>query len=626
MDHWAKVKRLHQAALAKDPSQRESFLDEACAEDATVRAEVQSLLAYEHAAAGFMESPALVVAAAAWRAEPLSFAGRTLGHYDVQSLLGAGGMGEVYLARDSRLDRAVALKVLPPDFAQDRDRVERFVREARAASALNHPNVATIYDVGQSDDIPFIAMEYVDGITIAARLADRALTTAEIIDITVQVADALDAAHANGITHRDIKPANVMLTSRGRVKVLDFGIAKSGRLEDVRPVDEPAAEAGTDVGRVIGSVPYMSPEQVLGREVDHLSDLFSLGVTLYEMSTRRQPFTGATPAETMHRILHEEPLPMTEVQESASAALARITFKCLEKSRERRYQTAGELLEDLHPLKRQADDVTDPMPGSDRRHNLPSPLTSFVGRVRETGQVRSLLRRTRLLTLTGAGGCGKTRLALYVTSIVAGEFRDGVWTVDLASLSERDLIAQAVAATLGIRDGPGRSLTDTLVEYFRARHILLVLDNCEHLIDACARIIDPLLAAAPGLHVLVTSREGLGIAGEGVWRVPSLSVPDETVVTPDALLQFESVRLFADRARAVQPAFEVTASNVVAVREICGRLDGIPLAIELAATRLNVLSVDQIKARLNDRLDMSGSLHPAGSSHTCEWRIRTSLQ
>ncbi len=233
MDRWKTVKRLYEAALAIEAPRRTAFLDDACAEDATLRDEVQSLLAYEQAAGVFMESPALeVVARGMSRESSETLLGRTLAHYQVQSLLGAGGMGEVYLAHDSRLERTVALKILPPDLAMDGERMQRFVREARAASALNHPNVATIYELGESDDVLFIAMEYVEGETIAARVSDRVFTAPEIVDIAIQVADALEAAHGKDITHRDIKPANLMLTPTGRVKVLDFGVAKTAPRED----------------------------------------------------------------------------------------------------------------------------------------------------------------------------------------------------------------------------------------------------------------------------------------------------------------------------------------------------------------------------------------------------------
>src|SRR5688572_27704113 len=308
MEQWATVKQIHQAVLDRAASERTVFIDEICAGDETLRREVQSLLAYEEEAESFMELPALEVTASVWsEEEDEALVGRVLSHYHIVSFLGAGGMGEVYLAQDPRLDRTVALKILPADLASDPDRMQRFTREAKAASALNHPNVAIIHDVGESDGIRFIVMEHVEGQTLATKIAGRALGVGEVIDIAVQVADALDAAHSKGITHRDIKPANLMLTPRGQVKVLDFGIAKMMRSEEAPITGEWSADGQTAVGSVIGSAAHMSPEQIVGREVDCRSDLFSLGVALYEMTTGRLPFMGATRAEMIDRILHAPP-------------------------------------------------------------------------------------------------------------------------------------------------------------------------------------------------------------------------------------------------------------------------------------------------------------------------------
>jgi len=299
MDHWTTVKRIHQSALDVDPSERAALVDGLCGGDEALRREVHSLLTYATDAESFLERRAAdIMTATAPSGEPheTALVGRTVSHYQVLSLLGAGGMGEVYLACDSRLDRTVALKILPGEFAADPERMQRFAREARAASALNHPNVATIYDVGESDGIRFIVMEHVEGETIAGRIG-RPLRPSEVVDIAVQAADALDVAHAKGITHRDIKPANLMLTHRGVVKVLDFGVAKVNRSEEVRPHGDWTVEPVTAVGSVVGSGPYMSPEQVVGGDADPRSDVFSLGVVIYQMATGQLPFSGSTRAE-----------------------------------------------------------------------------------------------------------------------------------------------------------------------------------------------------------------------------------------------------------------------------------------------------------------------------------------
>ncbi len=355
MDHWTTVKRIHQSALDVDPSERAAFVDELCGGDEALRREVHSLLTYATDAETFLERPAADIATAP-PSEPheTTLVGRTVSHYQVLSLLGAGGMGEVYLACDSRLDRTVALKILPGELAADPERMQRFAREAKAASALNHPNVATIYDVGESDGIRFIVMEHVEGETIAVRMG-RPLTPSEVVDIAVQAADALDVAHAKGITHRDIKPANLMLTHRGQVKVLDFGVAKVNRSEEVRPHGDWTVEPVTAVGSVVGSGPYMSPEQVVGGDVDPRSDVFSLGVVIYQMATGQLPFSGSTRAELTDHILHAAPEPMMQLNPALPPELERVTLKCLDKRRDDRYQSARELLTDLWPLKRQLD-------------------------------------------------------------------------------------------------------------------------------------------------------------------------------------------------------------------------------------------------------------------------------
>lgn len=278
----------------------------------------------------------------------------SLAHYRILSLLGKGGMGEVFLAEDTRLFRKVALKVLLPEVAEDKDKLARFVQEARAASALSHPNAAHIYEIGEANGRHFLAMEYIEGHTLETRLSGEPLPMAEITSIASQVTDALEAAHARGIVHRDIKPANLMIDPRGHVKVLDFGLAKilpiSGT--EIPASSQLATQFLTSGGVVLGTVSYMSPEQALGRDVDHRTDLFSLGVVMYQMASGKLPFAGASAQETLARILQSPPDSLARLNYELPEEFERIVRKCLEKDRARRYQSAKELLVDLRNLER----------------------------------------------------------------------------------------------------------------------------------------------------------------------------------------------------------------------------------------------------------------------------------
>jgi eukaryotic-like serine/threonine-protein kinase len=279
-----------------------------------------------------------------------------ISHYQIRSKLGSGGMGEVYLAEDTNLGRTVAIKLLPNEVASDPERLRRFVQEAKAASALKHPNVASIYELGEFEDTRFIAMEHVEGETLEAKLKGTPLELNKLLDIAIQTTDALDEAHSKGIVHRDLKPGNIMITNRGQVKVLDFGLAKV--LQPAGPQSEASklnTQTGTEPGLVMGTVQYMSPEQALGKQVDHRSDIFSLGILLYQMASGRLPFAGNAVTETINKIINTPPDALARLNYAIPSELDHIVRKCLEKDPDNRYQSAHDLLIDLRNLKRDTD-------------------------------------------------------------------------------------------------------------------------------------------------------------------------------------------------------------------------------------------------------------------------------
>jgi predicted ATPase len=517
-------------------------------------------------------------------------------------------MGEVYRARDPRLDRAVAIKILPAELSADADHLHRFEREARSASALNHPNVVTIYELAQDGSTHFIAMELIEGQTLRQLLASGALPIRRAIEIAAQVAEGLARAHEAGIAHRDLKPDNLMISSDGFVKILDFGLAKAAtRTAELQETRE-LSGWHTQPGVVVGTVQYMSPEQASGALFDFRSDQFSFGLVLYEMVTGKRAFSRSTAAETLVAIMREHAEPIAAQNPDAPAPLCWAIERCLAKDPDKRYVSTRDLARELAAIRDRFSEKparqAEPRPA-----NIPVQRTVFVGREKEIAAAKEMLlsKDVRLVTITGPGGIGKTRLAVEIASGLQEHYPGGVHFVPLSPLRDPGLISSLIVQALGIRETGGQSSLEQLKRHLQdSAHapVLFLLDNFEHLIQAAPLVAD-LLAIAPNLKVLVTSRAALHVYGEREFPVPALGVPDaQTKTSLDALSHFPAVALFVQRALAAKPDFELSQQNASTVIEICARLDGLPLAIELAAARVKVLSPSAMRTRLASRLQL----------------------
>jgi eukaryotic-like serine/threonine-protein kinase len=367
-ERWQRVERLYHSALKVATDQRASFLRGECHDDDELRKEVESLLSYEDSAAGFIESPALTIAAKLVAEdstnEPAGPAVDTVvsERFRILEKLGGGGMGVVYKAEDAKLRRLVALKFLPTELSRDPQALQRFQREAYAASALNHPNICTVYDVDDSQGHPFIAMELLEGQTLESRIGVQPLPSSELLDLAIQISEGLEAAHTRGIVHRDIKPSNIFVNDRGQCKILDFGLAKlqesdatdEQRVTVVRTVanvESLSDRSITRTGIAIGTASYMSPEQIRGEKLDARTDVFSFGLVLYEMATGRRAFKGDTGLVLHAAILEEKPTSVRELNPEFPAKLECIIDKALEKNREQRYQSVSEMRTDLQTIK-----------------------------------------------------------------------------------------------------------------------------------------------------------------------------------------------------------------------------------------------------------------------------------
>ena len=562
---------------------------------------------------------------------------RRVGPYLILGRLGAGGMGEVYLARDPRLERDVALKMLPVEVARDHERMALFRKEALALAAVNHPNIATIFGFEETDTGTLVlVLERVEGITLAARLASGAMPPAEALQVCAQVAEALEAAHARGVIHRDLKPGNIMVSSRGKVKVLDFGLASHvARSTDASPArtqvtdalhegpaDETAIAGDPSSHSISGTPSYMSPEQIQGLPQDERTDVFAFGCVLYECFTGTRCFHGDSVRDVWNSILHATPdwnrLPL-----ATPGRIRKLLEHSLERSSDQRLASMHEArieIEETLGIRRTASLSRDEQAAG----RLPLQSTSFVARKGAIEDCLGLFETARLLTITGVGGVGKTRLAIRLAEMLVSEFPDGVWFVDLAPVTDPERVPKTVANVLGISEEPSVPLAQAIGRHLTSRRALIVLDNCEHLLGACAELVHSLIAAVPGVKVIATSREGMSIPGESTYAVPSMSLPDTRQSHDiEAIRATEAAQLFVERAVLARPEFVLDDKEAPAVVEICRQLDGIPLAIELAAARIRVLSAQQILAKLHDRFRLLAGGKAAVPRHQT---LRASIQ
>ncbi|MEU1981704.1 protein kinase [Nocardia sp. NPDC019395] len=531
--------------------------------------------------------------------------------------IGRGGFGVVYRCTQQALDRIVAVKILSGD--SDEGNRARFVREQRAMGRLTgHPNIVPVLEQGVTDGgrLYLVTPYYASGSLESRVRRNGPLPVEEVLQLGVKIAGALESAHQVGIVHRDVKPGNILLTDYGEPALTDFGIAHI------------AGGFRTAEGTVTGSPAYTAPEVLEGGTPTPAADVYGLGATLFSALTGHAAYERRTGEKVVAQFLRITTQPLPDLREQGIAgdvsALAEAAMnrdpaarpsaagfgeRARGVQRRHGYSVGAMALRDTpdRPVRDEATPVPRPRAGTlpDRSGNLPLELTSLVNRRTELAEVKNLLSTSRLVTLTGTGGVGKTRLALRAAAQVTRDYADGVWLVDLADVSDAAILVDIVAATVGVRDESTLPLIDVLVQFLCTRDTLLVLDNCEQLVQAVAELNEQMLRICPDLRILVTSREPLNIAGEAVLRVAPLSVPDPgREPSLKGLPRFDAVTLFAERAAAAVPGFELDEDNKGTVAGICARLDGLPLALELAAARMRTLSPEQILQRLNDRYSL----------------------
>jgi non-specific serine/threonine protein kinase len=537
--------------------------------------------------------------------------GQQLGNYRLVRLLGRGNFADVYLAEHIHLNVQAAIKILHGQLAGNY--VDGFFNEARTVACLQHPHIVRILDFGVKGTTPFLVMDYASNGSLRQRHArGRQLPLDTVVTYVTQIAEALQYAHQQKLIHRDIKPENMLLGRNNEVLLSDFGlviIAESSPQQQTQDV--------------AGTVAYMAPEQLQGRPRP-ASDQYALGVVVYEWLCGDCPFRG-TFGELYSQHLFVPPPPLHSKLPTIPPAVEHVVLKALAKDSKERFSSVQAFAAALkeaskaelpgrafsvlasaplteHPVR--TEDASDFL--NVRFQNLPTPTTPLIGREQEVEAACRLLQHSevRLVTLTGTGGVGKTRLAVQVAADLMDRFADGVYFVSLASINDPEMVVPAIAQAVGLTETRDQPLLDLLKASLQDKHLLLLLDNFEQVAAAAPRLSD-LLAACPHLKMLVTSRAVLHLRGEHELLVSPLALPDlAQLPESEALSQYGAVALFLQCTRAIKPDFQITPANARAIAEICVQLDGLPLAIELAAARVKLLPPQMLLARLSHRLQV----------------------
>jgi serine/threonine-protein kinase PknK len=514
--------------------------------------------------------------------------------YRLTRELGAGGMATVYLADDLRHSRQVAVKVLRPELAESLG-IDRFLREITTTANLRHAHILPLYDSGEADGHLFYVMPFVEGESLRDRLTrDAQLPMDDALRFADEVADALHYAHSRGVVHRDIKPENILIEN-GHAVVADFGIASA--------VSTAGSEKLTMTGMALGTPHYMSPEQASGDVVDARTDLYALGCVLYEMLAGSPPFNGPTAMAVMARHAIDPVPSLRTVRPGVSAAISAVVERALAKTPVDRFATVQEWRRALDAGRTDPQLQAAPAAPAAFLKPPPTPATPLLGRESTLNDAEQRIAQgARLLTVTGVGGTGKTRFAMQMFQRLAAQYPDGAAFVSLASVTAPAEVLATIGTTLEIAEAHGRSPLDAAVTVIGSRRTLLVIDNFEQVLGA-AEDIAQLLARCPNLLVVTTSRAPLKIGAEVEFVLPPLALPGAND-NLEALLACPSIALFVQRAEKVKPGFALTAANSQAVASICRQLDGLPLALELAAARVRIMDPATLLQRLDHALDL----------------------